>query len=402
MCSGCSAQLFCCLIVAQADLPDMVAKVGRLCNCKAGPAGAVSGYLAYGTSMDYLYVHKRVPYPLTVEVYGGDNIGKLAPGESNKAVDAWPTVTKSGTPTTASAQFQRRRLQQQHSMAQQEGGSIAQHSVGQGLGRRLMTWALQQLQAAGSGDAQPSTTQQQGDLQQQPHQQQRRRQRLSRRKRRRHRLQQVKSFATAVESGDGSTLALLPNGEAPATGLADAGSTSQRSMAAGGGFSAGGDLEQLKQQARQQQQQQQPASAGAAGTLSIPVQLGGLQSQQGTAGAQQQQQDGDTILALLTSATPPQRNCFTAFNPVNEAEYRRVVADWLAASLIMMKHMMDGKEGQQMIARVASGAALHRGSTSNEQHSGATVRERSSLLPDSSSSSTAAAGRGLRRLTQPA
>jgi hypothetical protein len=66
-----------CCPVSQADLPDLVAKVGRLCNCKAGPAGAVSGYLAFGTSMDYLYVHKRVPYPLTVEVYGGDNIGEL-------------------------------------------------------------------------------------------------------------------------------------------------------------------------------------------------------------------------------------------------------------------------------------------------------------------------------------
>jgi hypothetical protein len=213
-------------------------------------------------------------------------------------------------------------------------------------------------------------------------------------------LQQVKAFANAVESGDGSVLPLLPDAAAvPAGGLADVDSTAQHSVATGGGFSAGGNLEQLKQQARQQmlqtQQQQQDtaAIAGAAGTLSIPIQLGGIQTQEDTAGTQQQQQqqqqDGDAILALLTSASPPQRNCFTAFNPVSEAEYRRVVADWLAASLIMMKHMVDGQEGQQMIAKVASGGAkVHRGGSSSEQHSGSTVRERSGLLPDSSSSSS--------------
>eukprot|EP00882_Tetradesmus_deserticola_P034036 GHRQ01038933.1.p1 GENE.GHRQ01038933.1~~GHRQ01038933.1.p1 ORF type:complete len:160 (+),score=47.11 GHRQ01038933.1:312-791(+) len=64
-----------------ADMPDLVATVGRVCGCKVGPAGAVSGYLAFGSSMDYLYVARRVPYPLTVEVYGGGGVGKLQPGE---------------------------------------------------------------------------------------------------------------------------------------------------------------------------------------------------------------------------------------------------------------------------------------------------------------------------------
>jgi hypothetical protein len=30
--------------------------------------------------MDFLYVAKRVPYPLTVEVYGGGGYGKLQQG----------------------------------------------------------------------------------------------------------------------------------------------------------------------------------------------------------------------------------------------------------------------------------------------------------------------------------
>jgi hypothetical protein len=36
-------------------MPALMRELGRVCNCKAGPAGAVSGYLAYGTSMDYMY-----------------------------------------------------------------------------------------------------------------------------------------------------------------------------------------------------------------------------------------------------------------------------------------------------------------------------------------------------------
>eukprot|EP00775_Hariotina_reticulata_P009641 gene9641-9801_t len=66
-----------------ADLPGLVDTVGRVCECMVGPAGAVSGYLAFGTSMDYTYVHKKVPYPLTVEVFGGGDIGKLRPDEAS-------------------------------------------------------------------------------------------------------------------------------------------------------------------------------------------------------------------------------------------------------------------------------------------------------------------------------
>lgn len=69
-----------CPLLHKADMPELVATVGRICDCKVGPAGAVSGYLAFGSSMDFLYAAKRVPYPLTVEVYGGGGFGKLQPG----------------------------------------------------------------------------------------------------------------------------------------------------------------------------------------------------------------------------------------------------------------------------------------------------------------------------------
>ncbi len=71
-----------------ADLPagmgSLMAQLGHACSCKAGPAGAVSGYLAFGTSMDYMYQVLKVPYALTVEVFGSNNEGKLGKGQANQ------------------------------------------------------------------------------------------------------------------------------------------------------------------------------------------------------------------------------------------------------------------------------------------------------------------------------
>ncbi len=44
---------------------------------QAGPAGAVSNYLAFGTGMDFMYTQLGVPYALTYEVYGSDEAGML-------------------------------------------------------------------------------------------------------------------------------------------------------------------------------------------------------------------------------------------------------------------------------------------------------------------------------------
>ena len=41
-----------------------------------GAAGQVSGYLAFGTSMDYMYEELKVPYPITIEVWGENGEGK--------------------------------------------------------------------------------------------------------------------------------------------------------------------------------------------------------------------------------------------------------------------------------------------------------------------------------------
>lgn len=56
---------------------EVLLKSGDVCRCQAGPAGAVSNYLAYGTGMDFMYTQLGVPYALTYEVYGSDNAGLL-------------------------------------------------------------------------------------------------------------------------------------------------------------------------------------------------------------------------------------------------------------------------------------------------------------------------------------
>jgi hypothetical protein len=350
----------------QADLPDLVSKVGRLCDCKAGPAGAVSGYLAFGTSMDYLYVHKRVPYPLTVEVYGGGNVGKLAAGESNKDLTAWPIVSKSGAPVAASAQFQRRRLQQRQ---QQEEGSLQGHLL---LGRRLLGWARDVLQTAVGAEGVQQGPDAAGIVSNQ--QQQQRPRKGVRRRRRRRRFSQ--------------RLGLLPNATAAAAAAVPAAGDAAGAAAGvgAGGFSAGGNLAQLRQQAKQQLLQDQQSSSGAAGVLSIPNDAQAAVGAQPKGGSEGGAVEGDAILSMVAAAQLHQRGCFDAFNPTDEAEYRRVIADWLAASVIMMKHMMQGEEGQKMIAQVAAGGGVHSSTSSKgQQHSGISIHEPAAASSNSSS-----------------
>ncbi|WIA13569.1 hypothetical protein OEZ85_007136 [Tetradesmus obliquus] len=212
-----------------ADMPELVATVGRICDCKVGPAGAVSGYLAFGSSMDFLYAAKRVPYPLTVEVYGGGGFGKLQPGEANKPLAQFDLIARPDREPAAPAPLPRRR-------------------------------ALQQQQQ-----------------QQRQHQQQ-------------------------------------------ATGRADTALAWQ-----------------------QQQQQQQPLDVAAS------------QQQQAQQGG-----DADVILGLVGRAAKDQQACFNMFNPPSEAEYRRVVADWLASFLLMLRHMANG-EGYKTVEVAVSQRRSSRG-----------------------------------------
>eukprot|EP00793_Prasinoderma_coloniale_P000198 PRCOL_00005708-RA len=71
------------------DAMDVLHAMNRFCRCKAGAAGAVSGYLAFGTSMDYMFTEMRVPYPITVEVFGDHNEGRTY---AKRGADAVPTT----------------------------------------------------------------------------------------------------------------------------------------------------------------------------------------------------------------------------------------------------------------------------------------------------------------------
>lgn len=69
-----------CIDRLQGDIDELVAWMNVHCQCMNGPAGEVAGYLAYGSSMDYVYSDARVSYPLTVEVYGPNGLGTFAAG----------------------------------------------------------------------------------------------------------------------------------------------------------------------------------------------------------------------------------------------------------------------------------------------------------------------------------
>jgi hypothetical protein len=56
-----------------------------------------------------------------------------------------------------------------------------------------------------------------------------------------------------------------------------------------------------------------------------------------------------TLLALLHAAEPGVQACFQAFNPTHSEEYRRVVADWVAALLVSLKHVVDNMEGLKRV-----------------------------------------------------
>ncbi|KAG2435855.1 hypothetical protein HXX76_007050 [Chlamydomonas incerta] len=71
------------------DMGEVLLKSGDVCRCQAGPAGAVSNYLAYGTGMDFMYTQLGVPYALTYEVYGSDNAGLLG-GRKNQPLESFP------------------------------------------------------------------------------------------------------------------------------------------------------------------------------------------------------------------------------------------------------------------------------------------------------------------------
>jgi hypothetical protein len=64
----------------QKDMEALMARIGGLCRCRAGPGGAASGYLAFGTGMDFMYAQAGVKYSLTMEVFGANQEGMLRPG----------------------------------------------------------------------------------------------------------------------------------------------------------------------------------------------------------------------------------------------------------------------------------------------------------------------------------
>lgn len=63
-----------------ADTQVVLEQLNVWAQCMHGAAGSTAGYLAFGTSMDYMYDKLHIPYPLTIEVYGPEGLGKLSAG----------------------------------------------------------------------------------------------------------------------------------------------------------------------------------------------------------------------------------------------------------------------------------------------------------------------------------
>ncbi|KAF8060049.1 Carboxypeptidase B [Scenedesmus sp. PABB004] len=266
-----------------ADLPDLMAKVGRLCGCRAGPAGAVSGYLAFGSSMDYVYAHHAVPYPLTVEVFGGGGEGLLAPGAAARRGAAPRRAPPRG----------RHALRRARALTLPAAPAPPRRGPGE-ANKALTAFDVVEPSARAAAAAPAAAPQPRRLLQVQP----------------------------GGGGGPGRRLAALwrrlagaAPGRAPLQAAAGGG---------GGGFSHADALPQLRQQALLQlAEQQQAPGAGAA---------------------------ADPLLSLLRVASPSDRACFAAFNPASEAEYRRVVADWLAAFLVVLRHVADSPAARAVAA----------------------------------------------------
>lgn len=78
----------------------------------------------------------------------------------------------------------------------------------------------------------------------------------------------------------------------------------------------------------------------------------------GSSGGDHQQQSlteqTDSILSVVEAATSDKQSCFDAFNPRHELVYRRVVADWVAAFLLMLRHMAESEAYNNMVAASSS------------------------------------------------
>uniref|UniRef100_A0A7S0WFA8 Peptidase M14 domain-containing protein n=1 Tax=Chlamydomonas leiostraca TaxID=1034604 RepID=A0A7S0WFA8_9CHLO len=132
-----------------ADLDALVSTMGRLCNCQAGPAGAVSSYLAFGTSMDWFWTQLGTPYPLTLELYGSGSEGKLKAGQANKALGAWPVEAQAGVAPPGAARARGHHLHHHQRVHSKRGRSVQAAGEQAGFGGRSARHHARALREAG-------------------------------------------------------------------------------------------------------------------------------------------------------------------------------------------------------------------------------------------------------------
>ena len=75
------------------DAGWLLERLNAHCECVHGAGGEVSGYLAKGTSMDWMYGEAETPYPLTFELWGEHGEGKQRRSAEDDGKEALPRRT---------------------------------------------------------------------------------------------------------------------------------------------------------------------------------------------------------------------------------------------------------------------------------------------------------------------
>jgi hypothetical protein len=243
----------------------------------------------YQTKTKSSYAHAKVPYPLTVEVYGSDGQGKLGAGQANRPLGEFAAENMTAAEAAAVASTARSR-------GGDNSGAAAGSAAGAlaGFAAKLGLWnagsgRLRRHRDSGGGAGEASAAAAAGRRLHHHQQQQQQRRRL------------LLQAADALESVGGGGVKL----PAPC----------------------------------HHHQQQQQSSQGSVRSRRRLVQELASQPPPAAAAAVADAGADDAILAAYNKGDPSGRACFRMFNPLDSPTYRRVVGDWLAAFVVALRHV---------------------------------------------------------------
>ncbi|KXZ54924.1 hypothetical protein GPECTOR_4g996 [Gonium pectorale] len=314
-----------------ADLSDLLLKSGDVCRCMAGPAGAVSNYLAYGTGMDFMYTQLGVPYALTYEVFGGSGI--LAPGSKNQPLDSYPYATDDGIAKAVPRAedllpppdpgFRIRQQLKAHPRVSAQHAARARRSASQ----RVDGWAAAATGpgVAAGGDGVPGWGR-----------------RVASQRRATQRRAAVAAAAGGSEGavfrghGGGRLLQALKDLVGGEPSMTQAGAEAQVGEPGAEGLQLGG-----RSMRRLTAADTDASEAG--GRLTAAVMATAAADNVAVADRRLLQDAGevDTIMRMVRNQPQMHQTCFDMFNPNPGPAYRDVIARWVVITLMTLDHVAD-------------------------------------------------------------